>query len=188
MRDDTQLDSMPWHRQPTDTDKSFKAFQEFLSLPLEQRTYPVLAARLGKWLPQIKGWGSKHNWQERARAFDSFQARTFDETLYKANEVYQEAVIQHEMEDYQRVRELWRKSVSRVENAQRAGDEVPPLDLKRLSEVREVLSRQARRAARMPYTYADREDDMPTANAGQWVLTMDGGAKEVSALPDKTDE
>ena len=67
-----------WERQPTDTDKSFAAFTQYMAMPPAKRSLAVLAESLSNnsgYARVLYTWSSKHHWQVRARAWDDYQLR-----------------------------------------------------------------------------------------------------------------
>ena len=64
----------PWEMQPTDTVKSFEAFQVYRDLG-KTRSLPQVAEKLSKSETIIKRWSAKHNWQERIAAWEAEQDR-----------------------------------------------------------------------------------------------------------------
>jgi hypothetical protein len=171
---------MPWHRQPREPAKAWAGFEIFLSMPPYERSYPKVAEHLGRWVSQIKAWGSKYNWQERARLRDQYFAKTADQVVIAATEHFQEQVIQDEVEDYIRQRNMWSHVAADIEKRLMNGEPVNSLELSRLANARELLDRQARRAARLPLTYGgdDSGGKADTANEN-WLLTLEGGAKRL---------
>lgn len=63
-----------WEMQPTDTVKSFEAFQVYRDLG-KTRSLQQVAEKLSKSETIIKRWSAKHNWQERIAAWEAEQDR-----------------------------------------------------------------------------------------------------------------
>ena len=65
-----------WERQPTDTDKSFAAFSEYLAMPMGKRSLRAMVDEVGKMSARsrhLQKWSSKHNWVARCQAWDDTQ-------------------------------------------------------------------------------------------------------------------
>lgn len=80
----------PYERLPSDTDKSFAAFQLFRDLPPEVRSIDEIAKMTGKSKSLIQQWSAKHRWQSRARAWDATLDRRKREADLKALEKMRE--------------------------------------------------------------------------------------------------
>lgn len=66
--------AQPWEMQPTDTVKSFEAFQVYRDMG-KNRSIPKVAVELSKSQAIIKRWSAKHNWVERVAAWEEEQDR-----------------------------------------------------------------------------------------------------------------
>lgn len=64
----------PWDRQPGETSKAYEAFSIYRDMGAE-RTVRLVAEALNKSGTLIAGWSGKHNWVDRAAAYDSVPAR-----------------------------------------------------------------------------------------------------------------
>lgn len=58
---------MIWDKQARESYPAFQAFQVFLA----SRSYPAVAQEVSKSLTLIKRWAKRHQWRERADAWDS---------------------------------------------------------------------------------------------------------------------
>lgn len=67
-------ENKPWERQPSDTPKSFEAFQIYRDMG-KGRTLEKVAKQLKKSMTIIGRWSSKHNWIERVAAWEEEQDR-----------------------------------------------------------------------------------------------------------------
>ena len=61
----------PWERQAAESAKAHAAFLAYRDLE-DERSYAKVAEKLGKSETLISRWGSKHKWQDRVAAFDSY--------------------------------------------------------------------------------------------------------------------
>ena len=64
----------PWERLPTDTTKSFEAFQVYRDMG-KDRSLMKVAAELSKSYTILSRWSAKHNWVERIQAWEAEQDR-----------------------------------------------------------------------------------------------------------------
>ena len=80
---------MIWDKQSGESYPAYEAFRVFLN----QRRYPAVAQQVGKQLSLIKRWAKRHDWRERADAYDSELNR---KALEKASDEYA-AMIQRQM-------------------------------------------------------------------------------------------
>lgn len=72
----------PWEMQPTDTPKSWEAFQIYRDLG-KNRSLKKVAEQLKKSETIIGRWSGKHNWIERIAAWEAEQDRLIREELMK---------------------------------------------------------------------------------------------------------
>ena len=66
--------SQPWERQPSDTTKSFEAFQAYRDMGKE-RSLRELARQLGKSNTIVGQWSVKHDWKRRIESWEAEQDR-----------------------------------------------------------------------------------------------------------------
>ena len=62
---------MKWERQSGESYAAFEAFQTYLTA----RSYPKVAEKLSKSVTLMKRWAKRHNWRERADAWDNEVSR-----------------------------------------------------------------------------------------------------------------
>lgn len=67
-------EARPWEMQPSDTPKSWEAFQVYRDLG-KARSLKKVAEQLQKSETIIGRWSGKHNWQERIAAWEAEQDR-----------------------------------------------------------------------------------------------------------------
>jgi hypothetical protein len=70
----------PWERQPTDTDRSFEAF-EIYRLMGGSRSLTKTSEKLGKNTTTIEQWSRRHSWVTRCAAWDRHEARVTNERI-----------------------------------------------------------------------------------------------------------
>jgi len=68
----------PWERQPTDTDKSFEAFEVYRRMGASRSLLKV-SQQLVKSTTLLSRWSMRHGWVERCRAWDTHQSRYANE-------------------------------------------------------------------------------------------------------------
>lgn len=74
----TTGDRQPWEKLPRESFKAFQAYAVFRDLG-PTRTLPKVAEALSKSLPLIKGWSAKHDWVNRAEAYDMYVDQRYRE-------------------------------------------------------------------------------------------------------------
>lgn len=72
----------PWEMQPTDTPKSWEAFQVYRDMG-KTRSLQKVADTLHKSKNLVGRWSTKHNWQERIEAWEFEQDRLIRQELTK---------------------------------------------------------------------------------------------------------
>jgi hypothetical protein len=75
-----------WDQLDGESDKAYSAFQTYLGLGPDNRTYVAAAEKLGKprhYRAALRQWASKYQWRARCHAFD---AAKFDEEREKAEQ------------------------------------------------------------------------------------------------------
>jgi hypothetical protein len=77
---ESKTDAKPWERRPSDTDKSWQAFEEYRTIGTG-RTLAKVANKLGKSAQLIERWAHTHLWFERVQAFDRYEARNVNERV-----------------------------------------------------------------------------------------------------------
>jgi len=75
----------PWERQPGEGAKAYAAFESYKLLGV-QRSITRVAASLGRHPSLIRRWCQRHQWVERALAWDGEQARQVEGMLVHARE------------------------------------------------------------------------------------------------------
>jgi hypothetical protein len=71
---------MPWERRPSDTDKSFEAFEEYRIMGTN-RSLAKLALKLHKSVQLMDRWSKQHGWYDRVQQFDRHEARAVNERV-----------------------------------------------------------------------------------------------------------
>lgn len=163
---------MPWDRLPKESDKAFDTFRLYLMMGAD-RTYQKVADATQRYISHIKLWGSKYSWKQRAAEYDNWIARNTDSKAMGELSVFQSAVIQSEMEDYIRLRDLWKQQFEAIENSLESTDpgEIMAM-LNRLIRARDSLSVLSRRAAHLPMTYKPKEEE-PQELSETWILAWE---------------
>lgn len=64
----------PWERRTGESGPAFAAFSEYCEMG-DARSIRSVAAKIGKSTTLIGGWSSRHEWVERARAYDNHLCR-----------------------------------------------------------------------------------------------------------------
>ena len=75
-----QAPAQSWERLPTDTDRSFEAFEAYRQMGAE-RSLAKVGQKLGKSTPLMERWSKHHHWVERTAAWDRHEARTVNESV-----------------------------------------------------------------------------------------------------------
>jgi hypothetical protein len=70
----------PWERRPSDTDRSWEAFEEYRTMGTS-RSLLKTANKLGKSVQLLDRWSKHHGWFERVQAFDRYEARSINERV-----------------------------------------------------------------------------------------------------------
>lgn len=73
-------DARPWERVPTDTDRSFEAFEAYRTMGIG-RSLSKAALHISKSIQLLERWSKQHKWYERVQAFDRYEARTVNERV-----------------------------------------------------------------------------------------------------------
>lgn len=158
----------PWEQQEGETDNTFRMFQTYLEMP-RPRTYGATAEVLGLSDAYLRRVGAANRWKERAREYDRYMQELTVERRADAIELFQGMVIREEVDDYQKLREMWTAAATELANAQ---DQMEPDDfleqLRKLTHTRSVIDKMARTAAQMPNSYraveqkvAEEQEDGP---------------------------
>ncbi len=64
-----------WEQREKETGPAFTAFEAYRAMPPDERSLAKLGVSLGKSTTLMEGWSSKHDWVDRARAWDNELAR-----------------------------------------------------------------------------------------------------------------
>lgn len=131
-------ETMPWERQPDETDKAFEAFCLYRDLGPE-RSQPKVVELYGKSKHTVEKWSIKFNWKQRTEAWDNEQDRI-------AREAAQREKIQEIAEMRSRHEKLSMLMLDKVEEAlgQMNSADLKPADLSRMVEVASKLERLSR--------------------------------------------
>ena len=78
-----------WERQPSETNRSFAAFNEYLQMG-PQRSLSKLAQKLGKSTTLLSGWSARHDWMRRVRAFQHYENRMITERIVEGTAAMRE--------------------------------------------------------------------------------------------------
>jgi hypothetical protein len=112
----------PWEKRPRESYKAFNAFAVFRDLGPE-RTLPKVAAAVKKSISMIQQWSSRHDWLERADAYDLYVDRRLREQretdIEEATRIERTAGLS-----------LQRVALERIRGKGREGEDdfVPPLN------------------------------------------------------------
>ncbi len=170
---------MPWEQQPKETTKSFRGFRLYLHGGME-RSYRAVGEELDVHIQQIKEWGTKYGWVERAQLYDAYIQGQMLEQLDSAVVAFQANVVQDEVHDYNAMRGLWQQMLERLVKATEDGamavDDLTN-GMRRLVAARDTMDRLARRAARMAATYS--ETDEKDAREDTYYLSFEEGPKKL---------
>lgn len=136
-----------WERMSTETDKSYAAFELYLSLHPPRR-YSVVAEMMGKSDSLIRRWGAQHSWVTRSEAFDNAKRGVLPAVIRDAAiDAFQQSIIIESADDYSLMRDAWREKLADVMANGKASD------LAALFKARATLDLMARRTARMPSNF-----------------------------------
>lgn len=185
----------PWERQEDESDKAFDYFRTYLRLDKPRRITKV-AEITGRKLDTLYGHSMRNNWRERARLYDTWTDRQYVSNTQEALATFRIEVIKDEVEDYQRLRDMWNVILEKFEETL-SDDELFTLDkaekaigmldeLRKAVNVRDSLDVIARRAAGLPKTYADKDQPPPNKQEEEDVFQLDMGTTQV--LEDGTKE
>lgn len=163
-----------WDRQPTDTPKSYAALREYLALG-KDRSYQAVADIIGKSQDQVKMWGRRYKWVDRATAYDDWVNSGVDDTRREAEGLLQARIITDEARDYESLRSIWERLVNEaVSPGQSIEDAVN--NFNRLVLARQRLDTMARRMAGLPNTWhAKPEIEIPAYEKDTIYLDFDKG-------------
>lgn len=65
----------PWDKQPGESKQAYAAFRTFLNTPAHERSITRVSSELSKHIQLISRWNNRHDWLDRAEAWDRLQAR-----------------------------------------------------------------------------------------------------------------
>lgn len=153
-----------WSRQPNETERQFKVFQQYLHMlddPEEgRRSLHRLAKRLGYANRKaLEKWSTTNSWVERSAAYDDYMSIAIVQREVHDLGAYQEHVVESLTEQLAAMNDILNKEIKDVLVRQRTGSGIPPLELKRLMEAVKIKDDLARRTARLPTTYLSEQTD-----------------------------
>ncbi|NIR76770.1 MAG: hypothetical protein GWN53_17215 [Gammaproteobacteria bacterium] len=76
-------DRNPWDKLPEETQRGYSYFREYLEMPATERSIHRAAEKHGKADRYWQELSAKHNWVERATAYDEWIAEQADEEMVR---------------------------------------------------------------------------------------------------------
>lgn len=152
-----------WERQEYDTDKSFAAFTQYISMPPRERSIEAVLRNSGKSAGNqryYEEWSRKHNWVARAAAWDDYNA-----------ELQRAAAIEDRLKQRKARRRLTEGMIIAIQNQLFVEDGHGGVKVKKLDM--EDLDKLSRSLARVLDQSRQEYDDMPTQRSE--IAGKDGG-------------
>lgn len=156
----------PWDRQPDETDKSYSAFQMYLTLPQKggagtKRSLATVAKMLNQSANgTCENWSAKYNWISRCAAYDLYMATamvSIEETTLKS---FQQNTILKMGEQLAVLNEIIDVELNKYRETQRRGEDTSLKELKNIVDTLKTKDDLARRMAAMPTQFmAEKPDD-----------------------------
>lgn len=178
----------PWDRLPQESDRNWEAFQAYLHMPKPRPPMIKFCKKFDVAYITFRGWASRNFWKDRITAYDSYvHRRQMAIEIGEDQAVPQVAkseIVVAEKEDYDKLREGWTKAADAVLRKIEGGDELAEaiVALNQLALARQRIQVLARRAAKMPFTYAARDeiaDEKEREPGGELFLDFQDGPTQI---------
>lgn len=156
-------DVKSWDRLPAESDVMWEAFQLYLFMDKPRMTLARFAAKYGVPITSLRRWSSHHFWRDRVTLYDAWvREGRLQETVTQVSETEdnKKRVVGAEMDDYEKLRDGWQRATEAVLRQIQGGDDLDTAidNLNQLALARQRIQVLARRAVRLPFTYAARDD------------------------------
>lgn len=151
-------ENKPWDRLPDETNAEYAAFLEFLYAA--PRVIRKLAKKLGVTDRTLHLYKAKHDWDNRALAFDVYMAELRKEQVA----LLQNLIVTEEIEDYNLMRAIWLSRMNLLGNNTLSFD-----DLSKMAASRDRIALFGRRVAGLPTAFKDvgSSDDPASSKGGE---------------------
>lgn len=148
-----EAENYPWDQLPDETNAEYKAFTEFLYAT--PRVIRRIAKKLGVSDRILHTYKAKHEWDNRALAFDRHMAELRREQVA----LLQNLIITEEIEDYNLMRAIWHSRMNVLGNNTMSFD-----DMSKMAASRDRIAFFGRRAAGLPTVFKDASSAEDAAN------------------------
>lgn len=159
-------DNPTWERQPSDTEKSWEAFQVYRDMG-RSRSLRNVAQKLAKSEQLIKRWSSEHGWVERCESYDADQ----DEQRKERLEQRRLEVEERSLNWYARVAAGIEKKLTDYERTEWAG--VAPTLIADMVAVMQKATDEGRRAVGLPHRITENKTEVTGKDGGPIALTWE---------------
>ena len=169
-----------WDRLPEETNKSWEAFQVYISLPIvgdidERRSLKNTADRLGlASTSSVEIWSSKYEWVARSSAYDTYMgAKSI--TLREATLAeLQNAVINSLSMQLGQLNKLIEEKIVKMVSSMNGAEPPSAADIKRMAEALHIKDDLARRLAHLPTSFISEKAELAEEPDAQ-VYVIGGG-------------
>lgn len=168
-----------WDRMENEPEKPWTIFSMFLNTPRPRPSLRKWSTAQSYNYDTLKLWSRKYAWKNRIIAHDAWKYEVMLQETTPKTDSLQQKLVEEEVEDYERLRDVWAKALQRVETML-AGDDLAEAiqNINNLALARKRLDELGRRAVKLPTTYSSRNDkgtdDLPEADEALYLDFQQG--------------